>query len=108
MNCLLTPSSPDELARQPVEKFGKRGPGALRAEIVLGFHNSFAEVLLPDAVHGDASGQRIPRIDNPLGEIEPRRRASRRLGKDSGHTGLYGSALAGEFPAQMHVCLART
>src|SRR5260221_8715256 len=101
MNGLLTPPLPDELAREPVEQFGMRGPRALRAEIVLAFDDPFAEVRLPDAVHGDARRQGIARIDDPSGEIEPRRCARLRLRKYGGHTGLDGRSLAGEIAAQM-------
>ena len=41
------------------------GVGALSAEVVLGLDQAAAEVLLPDAVDGDAGRQRISRIDQP-------------------------------------------
>src|SRR5262245_21443518 len=39
-----------------------------RAEIVRRLHDPFAEMILPDAVDHDASGQRIIRVGDPTGE----------------------------------------
>jgi hypothetical protein len=60
-----------EFERQPIEQFRMRRQRALDAEVVLGFDQTFAEVLLPHAVHEDAGGQRVLRRHQPFREIEP-------------------------------------
>ena len=55
-----------EFGGQPVEQFGMRRPFALRAEIVEHLRKSRAEELAPEAVHGDARGQRILRTHQPV------------------------------------------
>jgi hypothetical protein len=46
------------------------GGVALHAEVGGGADETGAEELLPETVHGDAGGERILRIDDPVGEIE--------------------------------------
>ena len=43
---------------------------SLRAEIVLGFDETSAEILLPDAVRGDARGERVVGCGQPASEVE--------------------------------------
>ena len=46
-----------------------RGRIATRAEVIDAAHNAFAEELLPDAIHDDASGERIAPISDPVREL---------------------------------------
>ena len=47
-----------------------RGRAALLAEVARGADEPFAEVVLPEAIHHDAGGERIARIDDGLREFE--------------------------------------
>ncbi len=47
------------------------GRVALFAEVTGRAHNTLAEMLLPDAVDDHAGGERVFRVDDGLGEIEP-------------------------------------
>ena len=44
---------------------------ALHAKVLGGFHNSPAEVVHPDSIHGHARDQRILRINEPARQSEP-------------------------------------
>ena len=66
----MIPVQSDELGRQPVEQFGVAGPVALRAEVFAGLDDADAEEHLPQAVDGDARGQRVVGLDQPLGQSE--------------------------------------
>ena len=69
------------------------GPFALRAEIFHRFHDSGAEIHLPEAVHGDAREQRIFGGDQPLREAQPVvRRAGRERRKGGRNAGLHSFA----------------
>ena len=46
---------------QPVEQLGMAGRLALDAEVLGGLDQADAEVLLPEAIDGDARGQRVVR-----------------------------------------------
>ncbi len=47
-----------------------RWPGALVAEVARGFDDAAAEDHLPDAVDGDACGEWVFLIDDPIREVE--------------------------------------
>jgi hypothetical protein len=59
-----------EPVREPVEQFGMRGSGSHEAEVVRGGDEALAEVLLPDAIHDHACGERVAGARNPLREAE--------------------------------------
>ena len=65
-----------EFEREPVEQFGMGGQRAHAAEIIRRFHQAAAEVILPDAIHDAAPGERIVGVREPLSE----RDAARALG----------------------------
>ena len=48
---------------------------ALRAEIVLRIDDALSEIALPDAVDGDARGERIVAADQPMRQVEAGRAA---------------------------------
>ena len=64
------PTGADEFGGEPVEEFGVGGGVALHAKVARRADEAGAEELLPETVHGDAGGERILRIDDPVGEIE--------------------------------------
>ena len=53
------PPRADELRRQPVEQLGMHGRLALHAEVFLRLDDADAEIHLPEAIHGDARGERM-------------------------------------------------
>ena len=64
---------------------------ALGAEVVLGLDQAAAEVRLPDPVDRDAGRQRVPRIDQPAGQVQPVRASLRRgFGAAAGRPGTPG------------------
>ena len=68
-----------EIGGEGVEEFGVLGRASLVAEIVLGFAKSFAEELGPNAVDGDAGGEGIFVLEQPL------RKAKSVAGEGLGH-----------------------
>ena len=77
------PAALHEFDGQPVEQFRMHRPFALRAEIVHRLDDAEAEVGLPEAVHGDAGGERIRRDPEPPRQIRgdcAGRAAGKRLG----------------------------
>ena len=56
-------------------KFGMGRPRSLVAEVAGGLDDAAAEDHLPEAVHGDAGGERMVRAGDPAGEIEAGRRS---------------------------------
>ena len=60
----------DEVAGEPVEEFGVAGWLSLAAEVFRGADQAFSEKDLPVAVHGDATGQRMLGVGEPVGEAE--------------------------------------
>src|SRR5437016_9736784 len=62
--------STSELGGEPVEEAGVRGRGTLGAEIVFGFDQAASEVLLPNAVDGDAGEEGVGWVNEPVGEVE--------------------------------------
>ena len=71
MHGLDRPLVLDEAARQIIEQLRMRGTLAQLAEIAGRAHDSLAEMMLPDAIHHDARGQRIARIGDRLGQVQP-------------------------------------
>src|SRR5207249_4779361 len=57
-----------EARRQPVEQFWVRRAVAVEAEVVGGGDQAAAEVVVPDAVHDDAGGERVGGVDDPVGQ----------------------------------------
>ena len=49
-----------------VEEFGIQGALALAAEVFGGFHQAASEQTLPEAIDGDACGERMIRCGKPL------------------------------------------
>ena len=64
------PAFGDEARGEPVEQFGMGRWLALFAKIVRRRDESFSEMLLPDAVRHDARGERIGRVEQPVGEAQ--------------------------------------
>jgi hypothetical protein len=63
---------------EPIEQLGMARRRAHDPEIIRRRDDASAEDLLPETIHGDARGERIRRIDEPLGEPEAIRRSPRR------------------------------
>ena len=57
--------------RQVVEQLGMRGPFAELAEVARRAHDAVAEMMLPDAVHHHARGERIVRVGDRFGQFQP-------------------------------------
>ena len=96
---------------QPVEQFGMDRPLALRAEIVHRLDDADAEEHLPEAIHGDARGQRIAAIHQPprqaeavLRPVRARRGENRRQSR--GH--LFARRIVGAALQQERVARRRT
>ena len=71
MHLLLAPAALAELHRQPVEQIPCIGIFALHAEILGGLDEAGAEEGLPEAVDLHPGGQRMLRVEEPLGKAEP-------------------------------------
>ena len=61
---------------QPIEQIGMRRPRTHVAEVAGRSHQPFAEMMLPDAIHDHASGERIFGAGDPAGQCEAPQRAS--------------------------------
>src|SRR5258705_12611250 len=59
-----------EFSGEPIEELRMGRRDALCTKVILGFDDSFAEVLLPDAVDDDAGGERVFGISDPFREVE--------------------------------------
>ena len=81
------PALLDELLREPVEQRRVRGPLAERAEVARGAHEAGAEVMLPEAVHHHARGERVLRVRDGAGQFEPPAAALERLDLAAGQHG---------------------
>ena len=68
---LHVPAGLHELGREPVEQPEVLRPFALHAEILGGLDEADPEEMLPVTVHGDAGGERVIGIGQPLREVEP-------------------------------------
>src|SRR4051812_4493108 len=68
MHLLDAPPVLGELGCQPVEQFRMRRRFALAAEIIRSFHESLAEMSLPDPVYHHTAQQRIIRRRQPEGQ----------------------------------------
>ena len=78
---LGAPATSDELARQPVEKFRVRRPGAGAAEVFAGGNETAAEDVLPDAVDPNAGHQGAGsalRVRQPPRQFQPPTAAAQR------------------------------
>ena len=75
---LEAPAPVDELGGQPVEQLGMARRRALRAEVLVGLDEPPAEVRLPEPVDRDPGRQRVLRVDQPAGQVEPVGRLVRR------------------------------
>ena len=65
------PAGADELGGQPVEQLGMRRPAAQAAEVAGRGNQTAAEMILPDAIHHHAGGERIILGSDPLGQRAP-------------------------------------
>ena len=72
---------------------GWLGASPLRAEIFGRLHQARAEIHLPIAVDGDARGERMRRIDQPLRQSEPVERRALRAA-EAGRAGTAGVTLS--------------
>ena len=79
--CSALTSQPRSMnvARQPVEQLGMGRQPPLAAEVLRRRDQAAAEEHLPDAVHGDARGQRVAAIGQPAGQAEA---VARRIGRE--------------------------
>ncbi len=66
----LRPVVCHETGGEMVEKFGVRGEFAARAKVINTGNNAGVEQLLPDAVDGNASGEWVAFVGEPMGELE--------------------------------------
>ena len=57
-----TPILLHELGREPIQQFGVRGTLTLEAEVARVRGNALVKMMLPDSVHENARGERIPGI----------------------------------------------
>ena len=67
---LLVPAAFDKFRREPIEQLGVTRPFALRSEVGGCRDDSGAKEERPEAVHRDAGGQRILRIDQPVCKVQ--------------------------------------
>ena len=103
------PAAFAEAPGQVVEKLRVRWPVAGLAEIVDRPHQSLAEMMLPDAVHHDARGQRIIRTEQRLGQFQAsaairiRRRLVRgqHVQKSAGSLSAWIEVIAAQVDAQV-------
>ena len=63
------PTGFHELEGEMVEEFGVAGPHPLGSKVFGGFDDSGAEELLPETIDGDAGGEGVFLIDQPVGEV---------------------------------------
>ena len=61
----------DEFASQPIQQLGMGGRHSSLAEIAGRAHDALAEMMLPDAVHHDARGERVVGRGDPIGKAAP-------------------------------------
>ncbi len=79
-----------ELDGQPVEQLGMRGQLAGHAQVARGFDQARAEHFLPEAIDGDARGQRMIRPQQPLGKAQAvARQIGGEGGQDVGRVGFH-------------------
>ena len=68
MDRFQMPTVADQFRSQPIEQFGMAGSIAVVPEIIWCFHDALAEVMLPKAIHQNAGGEGLLRIDQPLSQ----------------------------------------
>ena len=78
MHRLHAPPLRDEASGQPVKQLGMAGAFSAQAEIARRLHQAGAEVMLPDAIHHHACGERVVRTGDGAGEFEPSAAALKR------------------------------
>ena len=61
-----------------IEQLRMRGSAAAGAEVVLRRYQAGAEMVLPDTVDHDAGRERIARVREPLGQLQPTTAGARR------------------------------
>src|SRR6266851_8690986 len=71
MHCFDRPASAHEFRGQIVQQFGMRRRLALNAEIIGAADDSFAKVMMPEAIDHYPRQKRVRRIDHTFGEFEP-------------------------------------
>ena len=83
------PAVVHEVDGEPVEQLGVGWVFALCAEVGGRSHEAGAEEHLPDAIHGDAGGERVLAHGDPVGEAEAvgRRAVRAAAGQDGGRGG---------------------
>ena len=100
------PTGLAEFDREPVQKFLVRRPRAHDAEVIRRLHDTGAENLLPDAVHGDPREQGVLGFEQPPGEFEPVLRLVR-AGKEIRCRGLHQLLASRVNAAVQHPCVRR-
>ena len=91
--CLRSQPLIAEVEGEPVEQLGVGGEFAGDAEVAGASDQAGAEDVLPEAIDGDAGGERVVGVEQPSGEAEPVSgpRSRRRRARPSGVSGLTGS-----------------
>ena len=69
MDCFLFPAAVDELCRQPIEKLGVGWFGAVFTEVIGGGDEACAEMILPESIDRDASGEWVFRVRHPFRQL---------------------------------------
>ena len=102
MDMLQAPPTSNQLTAQPVEELRVRGSLPLGAEVIGGWDQSPAEVLLPDPIYGHARRQGVFGRDQPACEIEPGgTTGSTQATQKLGYPGLYFQAGSVPLPPQV-------
>src|SRR5262245_50539123 len=71
MHGFHAPATRHELTGEPVEQLRKQGSFAHFSKVARRADNSFSEMMLPDAGHHHAGGERILGLRQPLGKSTP-------------------------------------
>src|SRR5581483_5446133 len=79
LHVLDAPSAAHEFRGEPVQQFGMRWAIAHDAKVAWSSYNAFSEMMLPEAVHHHARGERIRRVGDP---VRKRRSAAGRVEAD--------------------------
>src|SRR5262249_10804230 len=67
---LDTPPTRHKLGGQPIEQLWMSWLGTTRAEVIGRSHKPLAEMVKPDAIDHNSSGQRIPSVSEPCSESD--------------------------------------
>src|SRR5262249_47797833 len=103
------PATSDELAGKPIQQLRMRWRSALSPEVVFGFHQPHAEILLPEAIHGHAGGERVGGIDDPPSQVQAIQAHRLQAGSldwvhDCQHSREYLSSFASEITLDVDMC----